>query len=315
MIATTKHPLANSGATLCSLKLSQIAPHPLNPRKDFNEGEIRELAESLEGVGLIEPLLVRRVPHSKGAYQLIAGERRLRAAALLGWATIQAIVIDADDQQVLAMQLVENLQRKDLNPIEIARALDALCRSKSDGGAGRSQGEVAKMLGKSSTWVNCRIGLLRLPDVWIERVAAGEVGMFAAKCLAAYASEPEILAAIDTDMKANPWAYRTSGDIERSLRRIVKEVGSSGNVHGRTGKPATTKRLPQVAAARVLQLPAGVAAPSVQAKASTAKGGPTDDVAALLARIAEIESLADLERVEFAVAERREALGNRILSN
>ena len=115
---------------LRTIPLAEISPNPFQPRKDFSRSELRELEESIRTNGLLQAVTVRKSPQGKG-YELIAGERRLRAATNIGWKDISAVVRDLDDREMLTLALVENLQRFDLNPIEEAEGyarLGARCR-------------------------------------------------------------------------------------------------------------------------------------------------------------------------------------------
>src|SRR4026207_834604 len=104
-------------SALRDIPLSQVESNPFQPRKTFQKEELAELRESLKTSGLLQPITVRPSPKNNG-YELIAGERRLRAAADLGWETIPAVVKEMTDQEILTLALIENLQRSDLNPIE-----------------------------------------------------------------------------------------------------------------------------------------------------------------------------------------------------
>ena len=115
--ATPLAPATGGGRPL-ELKILDIERSPYQPRRDFREEELRELAESLKNNGLVQPPTVRK--NANGKYELIAGERRLRAAQLAGWTKIPVTLVDADDQTAAVMTTTENLQREDLNPIEEA---------------------------------------------------------------------------------------------------------------------------------------------------------------------------------------------------
>ena len=137
------------------IKLSEIATSALNPRKTFDETELKELAQSIEANGLIQPVTVRKINGKDGKkYEIVCGERRFRAVTLLGKATIQAVVKDLDDKQAFACMVIENLQRKDIDPMEEAQALKYLYNK-----GAVSVKEIAKMLGKSQSFVVNRIQL------------------------------------------------------------------------------------------------------------------------------------------------------------
>ena len=147
------------GATpeLAHLEVDQIHPNPKQPRKRFEGEAVSGLAESIKAQGLIQPVVVR--PRLEGGYELIAGERRWRAAREAGIATVPAVVREADDRDTLLLGLVENVAREDLSPIEEARAYAILIDE-----FGFSLGEVAERVGKSKPTVSNRIRLLELPE-------------------------------------------------------------------------------------------------------------------------------------------------------
>ena len=141
------------------LPLHKVEPNPDQPRRDFDEEELQALAESILNHGVVQPLTVRERPN--GYYQIIAGERRWRAARLAGISEIPAVIIEADDRKTMELALIENLQRQDLNPVEEAMGYHALM---SD--YGLTQEETASRVGKSRPAVANALRLLSLdPDV------------------------------------------------------------------------------------------------------------------------------------------------------
>ncbi len=139
------------------LAISKIRPNPLQPRKEFREEELADLEASLRVSGLLQPITVRPAPRGDG-FELIAGERRFRAATRLGWSEIPAVVRDVDDKLLLSLAMVENLQRSDLNPIEEAEGYDQMIREFS-----LTQQEVADIVGKDRSTVANTLRLLGLP--------------------------------------------------------------------------------------------------------------------------------------------------------
>jgi ParB family transcriptional regulator, chromosome partitioning protein len=142
---------------LAHLAVDQIHPNPKQPRKRFEGEAVSGLAESIKAQGLIQPIVVR--PRLEGGYELIAGERRWRAAREAGIATVPAVLREADDRDTLLLGLVENVAREDLSPIEEARAYALLIDE-----FGLSLGEVAERVGKSKPTVSNRVRLLELPE-------------------------------------------------------------------------------------------------------------------------------------------------------
>jgi ParB family chromosome partitioning protein len=163
------------------IPLDQIYPNRYQPRTEFSEGELLELAESLKQNGLIQPVLVRR--KGDGFFELIAGERRFRAAKLAGLTSIAAIVRNSSDQQAIELAMIENLQRKDLNPMEAARAY---CRLVNE--FGFTQDQVSQRIGKDRSSVANLIRLVNLPIEIQHLVESGAISTGHAKVLLAMAT-------------------------------------------------------------------------------------------------------------------------------
>jgi ParB family chromosome partitioning protein len=140
-----------------TIALGKIRPNPLQPRKEFREEDLADLEASLRVSGLLQPITVRPAPRGDG-FELIAGERRFRAAQRLGWTEIPAVVRDVDDKLLLSLAMVENLQRSDLNPIEEAEGYDQMIREFA-----LTQQEVADIVGKDRSTVANTLRLLALP--------------------------------------------------------------------------------------------------------------------------------------------------------
>ena len=146
----------NEGNSLL-LPISQVEPGLNQPRKFFDEDALHDLADSIREHGIIQPLTVRRL--ASGYYQIIAGERRWRAARLAGLTEVPAVIIEADDKKVMELGLIENLQREDLNPMEEAEGYEVLMRD-----YGMTQEDVARRMGKSRPAVANALRLLSLPE-------------------------------------------------------------------------------------------------------------------------------------------------------
>lgn len=149
-----------------SLPISQVEPGLKQPRKRFDEESLQDLADSIRIHGIIQPLTVRRL--SSGYYQIIAGERRWRAAKLAGLSEIPAVIIEADDRKVMELGLIENLQREDLNPAEEARGYQVLMEE-----YGLTQEQVAQQMGKSRPAIANTLRLLSLPEDLMRLVEEG----------------------------------------------------------------------------------------------------------------------------------------------
>jgi ParB family transcriptional regulator, chromosome partitioning protein len=148
---------ADSRRDPLQIPIASIRPNPFQPRKEFDPTELKELEDSLRATGLLQPITVRPSP-SGGDYELAAGERRLRAATKLGWTHIPATVRALSDQELLAVALVENLQRADLNPIEEAQGYSRLTSE-----FGLTQLQIAERVGKDRSTIANMLRLLQLP--------------------------------------------------------------------------------------------------------------------------------------------------------
>lgn len=153
-----------------TISLADICPSSLNPRKTFDQESLKELAENIKENGLIQPITIRKAPKESGKkYEIVCGERRYRASLLAGLEEIQAIVrTDLDDKQAFAAMIIENLQRKDVDPIEEAAAFSKLTKDKT-----MKVKEIAKMLGKSSSYVISRINLSNITQGYIDLMRNG----------------------------------------------------------------------------------------------------------------------------------------------
>ncbi len=161
-----------------SLPISQVEPGLKQPRKRFEEESLQDLADSIRTHGIIQPLTVRRL--SSGYYQIIAGERRWRAAKLAGLTEVPAVIIEADDRKVMELGLIENLQREDLNPIEEANGYKVLMEE-----YGLTQEEVAQRVGKSRPAVANALRLLSLPDPVCQLLEEGRLSAGHARAILA----------------------------------------------------------------------------------------------------------------------------------
>ena len=150
------------------LPLHKVEPNPDQPRRDFDEEELQALADSIATHGVVQPLTVREL--SSGYYQIIAGERRWRAARLAGLQEIPAVIIEADDKKTMELALIENLQRQDLNPVEEAMGYHTLMAD-----YGLTQEETAAQVGKSRPAVANALRLLSLPPQVLLMVRKGEL--------------------------------------------------------------------------------------------------------------------------------------------
>ena len=181
------------GTSRSELAISQIRQNPYQPRKEFDEAGLNELADSIRMNGVFQPILVRK---SISGYELVAGERRLRASKLAGKKTIPAIIVDFNDQQMMEISLLENIQRKDLTPIEEAGAYDQLIRKLN-----YPQDELAKRIGKSRTNVTNMLRLLNLPDEIKKMVNEGKLSYGHARTLLSLDSEEKMISLAEKTIK------------------------------------------------------------------------------------------------------------------
>ena len=185
-----------------------IAPNPSQPRTIFDATRLQELANSIQTNGIIQPILVRK--HA-GQYELIAGERRLRAAKLAGLTAIPAIIQDFADDRLLEIALIENIQREDLNPLETAQALDRLSREMS-----LSHEDIATRTGKDRSTITNMIRLLRLPGAVQLLVAERRLSMGHARAILGITS-PELQTQVAEKCAAH-------GLSVRQVERLVKKM-------------------------------------------------------------------------------------------
>ena len=170
------------------LPIYKVEPNPDQPRKDFDEEELAALADSIAEHGIIQPLTVRELP--SGYFQIIAGERRWRAARMANLSEVPAVVMEADDRKVTELALIENLQRQDLNPVEEALGYRSLMHD-----YGMTQEEAAARVGKSRPAVTNALRLLNLSDEILEKVRSSQLSAGHARALLSIKSEKKQLSA------------------------------------------------------------------------------------------------------------------------
>lgn len=212
---------------LAAVALDQIAPSPLQPRRHFDPERLEELARAIRSQGIIEPLVVRPAPAMDGdapRYELVAGERRLRAARAAGLETVPVIVRELDDHSALEMSLVENLVREDLNAVEEARAFKRL------GNEFRlSHDEIAARIGKSRPYVSNTVRLLDLAPAVLEMLERGELSAGQARPLLAMGSA-QVQVAAARRIAAGQISARGAEQIAGAARRA-----RSGGMRGAAG--------------------------------------------------------------------------------
>ncbi|PLK27205.1 ParB/RepB/Spo0J family partition protein [Novosphingobium sp. TH158] len=207
---------------LAQLSIASIEPHPEQPRRHFDEAALEELAASIAARGVIQPVIVRPLPN--GRYQLVAGERRWRAAQKAQLHEIPALVRDLSERDVMALALIENLQREDLNPVEEARAYHRLADQE-----GLTQAEIARLVDKSRSHVANFQRLLQLPDSVLDMVQQGDLSMGHARALIGTDNAAELAETI----VAKQLSVR---EVEKLVRKQAR--GSSAPRRARSGATA-----------------------------------------------------------------------------
>lgn len=219
---------SSDDGTLKSIPIAQIARNPFQPRTEFSELELTELEESLKATGLLQPIAVRRRP-GKDGFELIAGERRLRAATNLGWKAIPAIIKEIDDRTSLTLALVENLQRADLNPIEEGEGYHKLASEFA-----LTQQEIAEIVGKDRTTIANMLRVLQLPESAKKYLQQGKLTIGHAKVLLGL-DDPDNIRELADEIVRHGLTVRA---LEQRLRALV----DSGKK--KPGRPRVPSLLP-----------------------------------------------------------------------
>ena len=206
----------SSQRTVKEIDLEKIKPGRFQPRSNFNNDRLKELTDSIKNQGVLSPILVREI--GLNDYEVIAGERRLRASKMAGLETIPCLVDQKKDKDALVSALIENLQREDLNPVEEARGLERLKRE-----FGLTQDEVATSTGKARSTIANALRILSLPNQVLEMLSRGEIEKGHAKLLASM--EPK--------------------EAEETAKKIVQNKLSIKELSGITTKRSTSKKIKQ----------------------------------------------------------------------
>ena len=212
-------------SNLNEVEISQIEPNPNQPRREFDQDALQELATSIRELGIIQPITLRKVNGEK--YQIIAGERRWRASQLAGLTKIPAYIVTVEDQNAMEMALVENIQREDLNPIEIALAYQHLSEA-----TGLTQEKISARVGKSRTSITNYMRLLKLPAQIQMALKNKEIDMGHARALLAIDS-PSTQLKLFKENQRNGYSVRKVEEIVQQLKNgetiqaVKKSVPSS----------------------------------------------------------------------------------------
>lgn len=205
---------------LKALPISDIYPNPFQPRIEFSDEELAELSQSIAENGLIQPIIVRKSDII--GYELIAGERRLRACKRLGMTEIPAVVKEVTDQESRKQAIIENLQRSNLNPIEEAKAYRSLINELA-----YSHEELAKAMGKSRPYISNSLRLLQLPQEIQTSIENGKLSQGHARALLAVEDTKKQLT-IYHQVLTEKWSVRT---LEKRLQELPKKQKSKKDIH------------------------------------------------------------------------------------
>lgn len=197
-------------STISEVPIDQIEANPNQPRRDFDDASLQELANSLRQIGIIQPITLRQTGTDR--YQIVAGERRWRAARMAGIDTIPAYIRTIDDEQVMEMALIENIQREDLNAIEIALAYAHLLESE-----GMTQEKVSERVGKSRVAVANYLRLLKLPAQVQMALQKRTIDMGHARALLSLDSPSQQLDVFE-ELQKNGWSVRQVEDVVKKLK-------------------------------------------------------------------------------------------------
>ena len=221
---------AEREGSLVELALGEIHPNPYQPRQDVDPAALEELKASIRQAGLLQPVVVRPAPNGGQGYELIAGERRLRACQALGWERIPAVKRDVDDRTVLTLALVENLQRDDLSPVDEARGYERLIAEFN-----LAQQDVADAVGRDRSTVANALRLLKLPAAVLALLHEGQLSVGHARALLAL-DDPRVVANLAREAVTQGLSVREIEDRVRGGRaperrpRLKKGLGQAPEV-------------------------------------------------------------------------------------
>lgn len=208
-LISTEAVRTSGSSSIGEIEIDKIFANPNQPRRDFNEEALQELADSIKELGVIQPITLRKMEDE--TYQIIAGERRFRASQLAGKTTIPAYILKADDEDTMEMALIENIQREDLNALEIALAYQQLIEQHN-----LSQEQLSKRIGKGRATIANFLRLLKLPAVIQVALKEKKIDMGHAKALLSLDSHSEQIALFN-DIVKNGYSVR---EVEEMVRNI-----------------------------------------------------------------------------------------------
>lgn len=244
-------------STINEIPLSQIEANPNQPRREFDENALHELANSIREIGIIQPITLRQVDEDR--FQIIAGERRWRASQIAGLTAIPAYIRTIKDENVMEMALVENIQREDLNAIEIALAYEHLLSS-----TGMTQEKVAERVGKSRTAIANYLRLLKLPAQVQMALQNKEIDMGHARALLAIDS-PSLQVKLFKEIQKNGYSVR-------KVEEMVQKLKSGEDIVSGKKKIAAKQQMPEELAALKQRMTDLFRAPVQLTMSSSGKG-------------------------------------------
>jgi ParB family transcriptional regulator, chromosome partitioning protein len=284
-----QEPVAGSDAadaTPSSLTLDQMVPGVYQPRTRMDEGALYELAESIKAQGIMQPILVRQLGagENTGKYEIIAGERRFRAARLAGLDSVPVLVRDVTDQAAAAMALIENMQREDLNPLEEAQGLQRLIRE-----FGLTHEQAAQAVGRSRSAASNLLRLLNLADPVQNMLMAGDIDMGHARALLALDKAAQITAGNQISMKKMS---------VREAESLVKKLGAEFNLVPQKPKKEKSRDIKRVEEELADLLTAAV---EVRVKKRVKRHGKVEEMGELAIHFGSLDELNGLiERLRMA---------------
>ena len=247
LIDTSTNVQTEGSSNLSEIDIAQIEPNPNQPRREFDPEALQELANSIRELGIIQPITLRKVNDHK--FQIIAGERRWRASQLAGLEKIPAYIVDVEDQGVMEMALVENIQREDLNAIEIALAYQHLAEA-----TGMTQAKISERVGKSRAAVTNYMRLLKLPAQVQIALKNHEIEMGHARALLSIDSPSEQIK-LFKEVQQHQYSVRKVEELVQALKNGEEVKVARGKIGGKSHLPEEfnmlRKRLSQFFQAKV----------------------------------------------------------------
>ena len=230
LIDTHSEVKTEGSSNLNEIEIAQIEPNPNQPRREFDPDALQELANSIRELGIIQPITLRKVDGQK--YQIIAGERRWRASQLAGLTKIPAYIVTVEDEGVMEMALVENIQREDLNAIEIALAYQHLADE-----TGMTQAKISERVGKSRAAVTNYMRLLKLPAQVQIALKNHEIEMGHARALLALDSPTQQIK-LFKEVQQQQYSVR-------KVEELVQQLKNGGEIKTTKGRTPSTEKLPE----------------------------------------------------------------------